>query len=347
MAHSSNAASASAVADTPWDAAAVYNPATAAPSIGSKRKWHNIQETMQLTLKGGYMVKAESVETHEFILNGESQLFVHVHKKLDWLCKMAGGPLKRAGKILEEIRDEYYAHEVEDADGKSAVADADADPMDQCDSPERPERATPTPTAKCHRSHRMQKRATGTKRHGKRGTARTAEVPLVSRSAAPKATATKIIGVNIVGANGKGKMWLLHSDIPWLVAYLADEIATGGVDTAPADQSAVADGSSLAGLRANYPDVPGLCIRLKPVAGNLDEYEALFVDGPLQGSRLTSKVSTMTQDKWDRLQATAESWQCPAPDFNSPAVERHHKVSAVIQLLQQAMATKLAQERGG
>ena len=138
-------------------------------------------------------------------------------------------------------------------------------------------------------------------------------------------------------------MWLLHSDIPWLVAYLADEIATGGVDTAPADQSAVADGSSLAGLRANYPDVPGLCIRLNPVAGNLDEYEALFVDGPLQGSRLTSKVSTMTQDKWDRLQATAESWQCPAPDFNSPAVERHHKVSAVIQLLQQAMATKLAQ----
>ena len=55
----------------------------------------------------------------------------------------------------------------------------------------------------------------------------------------------------------------------------------------------------------------------------------------------------MTQDKWDRLQATAESWQCPAPDFNSPAVERHHKVSAVIQLLQQAMATKLAQSAGG
>jgi hypothetical protein len=309
-----------------------------------------VQETMQLTLKGGYMAKAESVETHEFILNGESQLFVHVHKKLDWLCKMAGGPLKRAGKILDEIRDKYYAdtegsednaHAVAGADGKSAVADADEDPMGQCDSPERVERATPTHTA--NNSHHDLKRAMGTKRQGKRGTARTVEVPLVSRSAAPKATATKIIGVNIVGANGKGKMWLLHSDIPWLVAYLADEIATGGVDTAPADQSAVADGSSLAGSLANYPDVPGLCIRLNPVAGNLDEYEALFVDGPLQGSRLTSKVSTMTQDKWDRLQATAESWQCPAPDFNSPAVERHHKVSAVIQLLQQAMATKLAQ----
>ena len=289
---------------------------------------------------GRYMAKAESVETQEFNLNGELHLFVYVTKKLGWLCKMAGGPFKRAGKILEEIRDEYYAHAVENADGKSAVADADEDPMDQCDSPERPERATPTPTA--NNSHRDLKRAIGRKRQLKRGTARTVKVPLASRSAAPKDTATKIIGVNIVGLNGKGKMWLLHSDIPWLVAYLADEIATGGVDTTPADQSAVADGSSLAGLRANYPDVPGLCIRLKPVAGNLDEYEALFVDGPPQGSRLTSKVSTMTQDKWDRLHATAESWQCTAPDFNSPAVERHHKVSAVIQLLQQAMATKLA-----
>ena len=33
------------------------------------------------------------------------------------------------------------------------------------------------------------------------------------------------------------------------------------------------------GPRANCSGVPGLCIRLKPAAGNLDEYEALFVDG--------------------------------------------------------------------
>ena len=118
------------------------------------------------------MSKAKSVETQEFILNGESHLFVHVNKKLDWLGRMAGGPLKRAGKILDEIRDEYYAHAVEGAYGKSAVADAAADPMDQCDSPEV---ATPTPTAKCHRSDRGVKRTTGSKRQVKRGTARTVE----------------------------------------------------------------------------------------------------------------------------------------------------------------------------
>ena len=180
------------------------------------------------------------------------------------------------------------------------------------------------------------------------------EVPLVSRSAAPNGTATKSIGVNVVGKHGHGALWLLHSDIPWLVAYLADEIATGGVATAPtvagetaaAGQSAVADGPSSAGPMANCSDVPGLCIRLKPAAGNLDEYEALFVDGPLEGLKLTSKVSTMSQEKWDRLQTTAESWQCPGPDFNSPVVKRHHTVSAVIQLLQQTMAAKLAETRG-
>ena len=164
-------------------------------------------------------------------------------------------------------------------------------------------------------------------------------MPLVSRSAAPNDTATKLIGANVVGSHGHGTLWLLHSDIPWLVSYLAEDIATRGVaiaptvagETAAAGQAAVADGPSSDGPRANCSDVPGLCIRLKPAAGNLDTYEALFVDGPLEGFRLTSKVSAMSQDKWDQVQATAASWQCPEADFNGPSVKRHHKVSAVLQ----------------
>ena len=125
-------------------------------------------------------------------------------------------------------------------------------------------------------------------------------------------------------------MWLLRSDIPWLVQYLADEIATRGVAIAPAvagetvaaDQSAVADGSSSDGPRANCSDVPELCIRLKPAAGNLDEYEALFVDGPLKGFKLTSKVSSVR-----------------------PSGPRHEQVNAVIQILQETMAARLANAR--
>ena len=209
----------------------------------------------------------------------------------------------------------------------------------------------PTPSKRTRAA--PQQKAQKVKKNTSRGKPRQVEAPLVSKSAAPNNPATKVVTVNIVGDRGKGKMWMLHSDIPWLVAYLADEIATGGVaiapavagETAAAGQSAVADGPSSAGPMANCSDVPGLCIRLKLAAGNLDTYEALFVDGPLQGFRLTSKVSSMSQDKWDRLQATAGSWQCPGPDFNSPVVKRHHKVSAVIELLKQSMAAKLANAR--
>ena len=351
MAQSSDAASVSAVADAPLAAVAAYEPANAAPSVGVKRKWHNIEETTKLSFKGGYHTKIESVESQTFTLNDRPQQFVHVAKKLDWLCKMSGGPLKRAGKILDELRDKYYQEEdlahgesaVADANVESAVAGAEDDLMAQCDDIEV---STPNPK-RTHQGSTPAKGAKG-KKNTSRGKPRQVEAPLVSKSAAPNNPATKVVTINIVGDRGKGKMWMLHSDIPWLVAYLADEVGTGGVALAPAvageaaDQSAVAGGSSSDGQTANCPEVPGLCIRLKPAAGNLDEYEACFVDGPLKGVLLTSKVSTMSQAKWDRLQATAASWQCPGPDFHSSAVQRCHKVSAVVHLLQLAMAAKLA-----
>jgi hypothetical protein len=353
MAQSADASSVSAVADAALAAVAASVPAVAAsaptnavPVVGIKRKWHMIEETNKLSFKGGYHAKSETVESRPFTIDGRgAKPFVHVAKKHDWLCKMAGGPLKRAGKILDEIREKFFQYEdatdasaVADANGESAVADAEEDPMTKCDGIR-----VDTPSPKQQRW-----------KMGARGKVRTLEVPLFSRSAAPNNPATKVVTVNIIGDRGKGQMWMLHSDIPWLVAYLADEVGTGGValapavagDTAAADQSAVAGGSSSAGPKANCPDVPGLCIRLKPAAGNLDEYEARFVDGPLKDFMVTSKVSTMSQEKWDRLQATAASWQCPDPDFHSPAVKRRHKVSAVIQLLQLTMAKKLAAAQG-
>ena len=35
---------------------------------------------------------------------------------------------------------------------------------------------------------------------------------------------------------------------------------------------------------------------------------------------MTSKVSQMSQDKWDQLQHCKEQWQCPGPDINSDQV---------------------------
>ena len=97
-------------------------------------------------------------------------------------------------------------------------------------------------------------------------------------------------------------------------------------------------------MTAGSCDTPGLSIRLKPENGNMDVYEAVFVESPLQGQRLTSKVSNMNEAKWDQLQATAVRWQCPAPPLTE--AERHHVVSAVIQLLEVTMAKRLMRSCG-
>lgn len=334
------AAAGPAVAGTPPSAVAVHAPTT---HSRLHRTWHAVESIPTISFKGGYTTKAEPVETTFFSVDGAAIAFVHVSKKLYWLQQMTGGSLKRAGKVMDDIREAYamklkqtYA-EAEPAEPAVAGADEDEDPMLQCDGCSVGE--TPEPKRQRQR-HRATK--TPTKPTAKRsGNPLTLEMPLFSKSAQPKNPARKTVTVNVRGQRGKGELWILHSDIPWLLSYLADEVNTGSVIQEPAfaGESAVA-GSSLDGPTPNC-DVPGLRIRLSPVSGNLDEYEALFVDGPIRGTSVTSKVSTMSQAKWDKLQATASSWQCPCPDFSSPTVQRHHKVRAVIHLLELTMQKTL------
>ena len=89
----------------------------------------------------------------------------------------------------------------------------------------------------------------------------------------------------------------------------------------------------------------GLCIRLNPQQGNMDEYEAFFVDGPLADTRLRSKISTMTQSKWDECYKTSWRWECPGPMLEGAT--RSDIVRAVIYFLEMAMARKLVVHYGG
>ena len=200
----------------------------------------------------------------------------------------------------------------------------------------------------------------------------TLTVPRFSKSAQPRNTTTIQIDAAVTGPEGKGEIWVGHQHTPWLLSYLSDEVNTCGVElfesvSTGEGSSTIADGSqatelddanesqatvsssqsTIAGRPSGDPPencgVPGVHLRLVPAAGNLDEYEALFVNGMLKGQRVTSKVSKMSQDKWDNLQACASEWQCPGPDINSKDVKREHKVSAVLKLLELTMAAKQAQ----
>ena len=234
--------------------------------------------------------------------------FVHVSKKSAWLVSMAGGPLKRAGSVLDELRSLYHKHSTPNG---STVVDAPAvadevDPMDQCDAIAG--QAADVVDAATPRGKRRRKANTPTPPKPPkacRGVALPLTMPRHSPSTHPTNTETVQVFVALTGTAGRGKMWIAEKSVYWLVPYLADEVNTGSValndDYTPAvaGQPAVAGHSPVANCT-----VPGLCIRLKPQRGNMDEYEALLVGGPLQGKTLTSKVSTMTQAKWDQCQAT-------------------------------------------
>jgi len=136
---------------------------------------------------------------------------------------------------------------------------------------------------------------------------------------------------------GKGKLWILSTDVPWLVRYLADEIQTGGV--------AAPSGSALAGgcLAANC-QTPWLSLRVKPQGGRMNMYEATFVGGPLDGKILSSNTQKFDQAKWDTIVATGDQWRCPGPLITSATPDDIRRACA--HFLERACARELLKVMG-
>jgi len=140
-----------------------------------------------------------------------------------------------------------------------------------------------------------------------------------------------------------------------LIGYLADEVNTGSVAVEPtaagthkaACQSAVAGGSTVAGGSAAGPmpvancTTPGLSIRLSAVAGDMDTYEATFVAGPLAGKILRSKVSTLTDAKWDACIPTRHRWLASAVAGQFAEATPEERARATVHFLELACARQL------
>jgi hypothetical protein len=289
------------------------------PTTSGKKLWHSVEPIHTLSFKGGYVTKAESVESKPVHVHLVSVHFVHVAKKLDWLQRMAGGTLKRAGAVLDHLRAAYTDNDNGNDNSTSTVVDATStvvdataalDPMslldDIIDSP-----ATPQPKRRCGTNRTPP--ASGTK--VARGTVKSVSMPAHSPSAQPNCQEKTQVKLFVEGGHGKGKLWIDAGSIPWLIAYLADEVNTGCIVIEPDGTSlpAVAGTSSSSLPATPNCSTPGLAIYMKPQEGTMDTYEAKFVEGPLTGTTKISKVSTFTQDKWDKCQKTAARWQCPCP----------------------------------
>ena len=84
--------------------------------------------------------------------------------------------------------------------------------------------------------------------------------------------------------------YIIADAVPWFVAYVADEHAHGGIPDEEDDtrESAVAEGNS---------SVPGL--RIQWDFQDDDGFVGTFVSGPLRSRLIKSKLSTVSEEKWN------------------------------------------------
>jgi hypothetical protein len=92
-----------------------------------------------LSFSGGYQTKSLPVETHEFLGPNGSCTCVAVSKKTDWIQRMAGGDVNRAGAIMDVLKNQWKralasgaAETTEDSPPTVDDDEHSVDPMDQC-----------------------------------------------------------------------------------------------------------------------------------------------------------------------------------------------------------------------
>ena len=336
----------------------------------NEKKWHPYQYSTTVCLQGGYYNKSLITVTKVFKnTDGNDLTMVRIGRAEYWIIKMSGSggvSLKNGGKIMDRIRDAYFnaVSAIGSQETQPAITDAAVDPMQELDL------ESPAPEEKRGRKRKSPSGDT-TPNQSRRNNgsalrnldrAFSIEMPRYSKSAKPHSMETVSINVHVTSLRGAGTIWIGLKDVPWLLNYITDEIHTGSVNMDVDDWAAITDGS-----QGTVPDessdsqhtstsasprnvlqancgAPGVHIRLAPARGNLDEYEAICIDGPCKGVIcMTSKVSKMSQAKWDELQECASEWQCPSPDFTSVLVQQHHKVSATVKYLELAMTAKIQQ----
>ena len=251
--------------------------------------WKPSSFSCSLSHTGGYSNKTMPVVSMSVEnAGGKSTSWIKVGKCQTWLSLAATGMsvgLKRC-KIFNELSgdDDAKPPSPDKADGHTAT-DKEHDPMDDVEC-EYVDNAADTPTKVSGRSYKR-KRPT-------KDSVVSIEVDVVPKCSAPDNKARKIVKV----LTYKQATFIEEVNIPWLLAYLADEVSAGGVVCPDAGGSA---SSNSANAEPNS-DVPGLRIIWDFEAKG---WRARFVDGPLavgdSPDDFIVSPSKLTQESWNAL----------------------------------------------
>ena len=258
-------------------AAMQHHRPVGAPPPGAKQ-WQPVSLRPALVFTGGYQNKEYSIATETVNTGTGEQQFVHVKKSDPWLlhaCRGSGyrrGDLKRS-KILDTLLEKALMKMEE-----SAVAEQLDDPMMQveCDALD----ARPTKKNKSSPSKKRQK--------GEQVVS--VEADLVPKAADPLNTDIKQVRLLVDHIqNGIYKLFIHADDLPWLVAYIADEVGFGGVIQEPEEASAVArPNSSVPDLRVEWDF-------------RANVWKGEFLAGPLESRCWTCGPENFTTQKWNRV----------------------------------------------
>ena len=246
---------------------------------------------------GGYSSTPQTVPSKQILSEGRVIDFIRVNKNDNWLLKISGGRGCQKGglrrtRVLEELRKKLKDPTQEDCGAKdsdgSAVADQ-ADPMlglqDLGETEDHAAKRRKTLNTPC--SDKV----------------KTVLMPASFRK--PQLRPVRALEF------GRA-LWVHEDDVGWLVTYLAEEVATGGVgpiddadgsgddERAGADEAPFGDGAAVAVPSGGDPVTP-----IKAQRGEVKlrwdfdgAWEGVITKGPHKGTTVSCKVANLTPQKW-------------------------------------------------
>ena len=237
----------------------------------------------QFVVRGGLSKKPCVLDTMEIATPTGTRHFCKVNKNDAWLLKCSAGREARKGvlkrsRVLETLKKKLGvvpAQDPELTESTSAPSEEVAhDPMNDLDVVAEGE------------AQRSPKKL---KYYPKRVCNRVQKIAMPMRP--PESASSAVAGHCTVHAMARGtnQLWIAVEDVKWLVNYVADEVALGGV-AEQQDESDTEGNCELPLLRMKYDFAARV-------------WQADFVDGPLRGETFTSSVANMTAEKWATVQA--------------------------------------------
>ena len=246
----------------------------------ANRPWKPLAIQSKLTVTGGFTNRTHTLTTLDLHDGGDVVHFVEVTKNAEWFLKSAGGNDTQKGHvkavtILDKIEVAVQSHIDGNSTGSAVAGDsqdsAEVDPMDMLDDLEHDNTSTSRKPKSKKAKH---------------------EIVTVHMSSRPYDPDAPDVAVSVYYSGRNGKKLLVRSDnLPWLLAYAADEVHYQGVSPiAVADEPRRANCAAVAGLNVEW---------------NFQQrtWEAEFVEGHHRGTKRKFSPDLFdTAGRWEKLQ---------------------------------------------